>query len=224
MDLAGAFPPFGLRVVSGDLELRFPDDETLGHLADVALAVHRPDQRSFMEEWNLGEPAQVRIYLLQYHWKQRSAITAESWALQLAVFRDGVPVGVQGAHASGFPLLRTAETESWLGLAYQGQGIGKRMRLMMLHLLFEGFDADEATTGAFEDSVQSNGLSRSLGYEPNGLVRHDRQGKPATEHRYRMTREAWDARPAEHRLDVTLEGVGPVRVMLGMDATGVPAG
>jgi hypothetical protein len=32
-----------------------------------------------------------------------------------------------------------------------------------------------------------------------------------------MTRETWAARPDVHRLDVTLEGVAPVRAMLAMD-------
>jgi len=218
MEPAPVFPPFGLRVTSGDLELRLPDDEVLARLADVALAgVHAPDARPFQREWNLGDPARVRIDLLQFHWKRRAAMTAESWALELAVFRDGVLVGVQGANATGFPLLRTAETESWLGLEHQGQGIGKRMRLMMLHLLFEGFGAVEATTGAFSDNSRSNGLTRSLGYTANGQVRHDRQGEAVTEYRYRMPRETWDARPEAQRPDVTLEGVAPVRAMLGMD-------
>lgn len=225
MDLDTAFPPFGLRLTSGDLELRMPHDGELLALADVALAgLHAPGSRPFMREWNLGDPARVRIDLLQFHWRRRAAMSPESWALELVVLRDGVPIGVQGAHAAEFPLLRTAETESWLGLEYQGQGIGRRMRLMMLHLLFEGFGAVEATTGAFADNPQSNGLSRSLGYTPNGQVRHDREGEVATEHRFRMARETWDARPAEHRPDITLEGVGPVRAMLGMDEpAAVPA-
>jgi RimJ/RimL family protein N-acetyltransferase len=91
------------------------------------------------------------------------------------------------------------------------------MRLMALHLLFEGFDAADATTEAFDDNPESNGVTRALGYAPNGVVLQERQGEPATENRYRMTRETWAARPDVHRLDVSLEGVVPVRAMLAMD-------
>jgi hypothetical protein len=86
-----------------------------------------------------------------------------------------------------------------------------------LRLLFDGFDAADATTEAFDENPESNGVTRALGYAPNGVVLQDRQGTVATEKRYRMTREAWAARPEAHRPDVTLEGVAPVRAMLKMD-------
>jgi hypothetical protein len=91
------------------------------------------------------------------------------------------------------------------------------MRLMALHLLFDGFDAADATTEAFDDNPESNGVTRSLGYAPNGVALVDRQSTQATENRYRMTRERWSARPDLHRPDVTLTGVAPVRAMLGLD-------
>jgi hypothetical protein len=154
MDLASTFPPFGLRVVCGDLELRLPDDAELLRLNDVAVAgVHPPERKPFLFPWNVGEPDEVRCRLLQYHWSSRGKVSPEAWALELGVFRDGEPIGV----------------------------------------------------------------TRALGYAPNGVVLHDRQGAVATENRYRMTREAWAARPEAHRPDVTLEGVAPVRAMLKMD-------
>lgn len=68
------------------------------------------------------------------------------------------------------------------------------------------------------DDAELARLADALGYAPNGVVLRDRQGEVATENRYRLTREAWVARPEAHRLDVTLEGVAPVRAMLGMAA------
>lgn len=218
MDLASAFPTFGLSVTCDDLELRLPGDDELLRLADVALAgIHPPERRPFLFPWNVGEPDEVRRGFLQYHWSARGRVSAEAWALELAVFRHGEPIGVQSVGAKAFGVTRSAGTGSWLGLDHQGQGTGKRMRLMALHLLFEGFDAADATTEAFDDNPESNGVTRALGYAPNGVVRQDRQGEPATENRYRMTREAWAARPEAHRLDVTLQGVAPVRAMLKLD-------
>jgi RimJ/RimL family protein N-acetyltransferase len=218
MDLASAFPPFGLRVACGDLELRLPDDAELICLADVVVAgLHPPERNPFVVPWNVGDPDDVRQGFLQYHWSSRGTVSPEAWALELGVFRSGEPVGIQSVGAKVFGVTRSAGTGSWLGLQYHGQGIGKRMRLMALHLLFEGFDAADARTEAFDDNPESNGVTRSLGYAPNGVVLQDRQGEAATENRYRMTREAWAARPDVHRLDVTLEGVAPVRAMLEMD-------
>lgn len=217
-DLATTFPPFGLRVVCGDLVLRLPDDTELLRLADVAVAgVHPPERSPFLFPWNVGEPDEVRRNLLRYHWSSRGKVSPEAWALELAVFRGGEPIGVQSVNATGFGVTRSAGTGSWLGLVHHGQGIGKRMRLMALHLLFHGFDAVDARTEAFDDNPESNGVTRSLGYAPNGVATVDRKGAAATENRYRMTREMWDARPEVHRPEVTLEGVAPVRAMLATD-------
>jgi RimJ/RimL family protein N-acetyltransferase len=218
MDLATAYPPFGLRVTCGDLELRLPDDVELLRLADVAVSgVHPAERQPFVVPWTAGEPDEVRRNVLRYHWSVRGKVAPEEWALELAVFHAGEPIGVQAVGAKDFAVTRTAGTGSWLGLAHHGRGLGKRMRVLALHLLFEGFGADVATTEAFDDNPESNGVTRALGYAPNGVVTVDRSGEPATENRYRMTREMWDARPGVHRLDVTLSGVAAVREMLGLD-------
>ena len=44
------------------------------------------------------------------------------------------------------------------------------MRIATLHLGFLGLDALEASTGAFEDNLASLGVTRKLGYEPNGIA------------------------------------------------------
>ncbi len=133
MDLATVFPPFGLRVTSGDLELRLPDDAELGRLGDVVVAgIHPPERSPFLFPWNVGEPEQVRRGLLQYHWSSRGKVSPEAWALELAVFRDAEPIGIQSVGAKAFGVTRSAGTGSWLGLVHHGQGIGKRMRLMAL--------------------------------------------------------------------------------------------
>ena len=90
------------------------------------------------------------------------------------------------------------------------------MRLMILHLLFEGFDGLRATTSAFDDNTASNGVTRRIGYAENGVEVLAREGKPATSRRYVLDRAAWDARPASLRPDVTLVGVEAAREQLGI--------
>lgn len=215
--LTELWPVAGLRVVSDDLELRWPDDEVMvGVAREAGQGIHAPDLMPFTFPWSRGTAEAVSRNVLQYLWGQRSSLSADSWCLELAVLVDGVPLGLQSARSTHFPVARTAETGSWLGLRHQGNGIGTRMRVLMLHLLFEGLGAQEATSGAFLDNSPSNAVSTKLGYERNGLVTVARDGVAAQQWRYRMARERWDARPGWMRPDVTLHGVEPVREQLGI--------
>ncbi|MBD8000248.1 GNAT family N-acetyltransferase [Oerskovia gallyi] len=212
------WPPSGLRVVSGDLELRHLDEDLLYRLAVVGgEGIHDEGFMPFMFPWSRGSAVEVGRSILAYQWGAASRIAPASWAIELAVVRDGEVLGVQALTASDFVVTRTAESGSWLGRRHQGAGVGTLARLMILELLFAGFDARTATTSAWEDNGPSNGVTRKLGYRPNGTAALAREGKAAADVRYRLDREDWDARPEALRPEVTLHGVGPVREMLGLD-------
>jgi len=211
------WPLTGLRVVSGDLELRAPDDRMLLDLARLAAqGVHREDDMPFLVPWTRGTPVQVARSVMTYQWGLRQRTTPVDWVIELAVVRDGEPLGTQGVSAKDFLVTRTAETGSWLGLRHQRGGIGTRMRLMILHLLFEGFGALHATTSAFVDNRGSTGVSRRIGYRPNGVLHQAREGGPVDSRLFVLDRADWDARPEELRPDVRLEGLEPVRDQLGL--------
>jgi RimJ/RimL family protein N-acetyltransferase len=123
---------------------------------------------------------------------------------------------MQGATARDFAVVGQAETGSWLGRAHQGQGIGRTMRLLMLHLLFDGLGAQAATSSAFEDNVASNAVTRALGYAPDGEDLVAREGRPARILRYRLSRADWDARPTTLRPEVEMAGIAPLRSLLGL--------
>lgn len=211
------WPPAGVVVRCGDLELRYLDDELVLRLALLAAdGVHAPDFMPFTVPWTRGTPDEVARSVLQYQWKLRSTFAPEAWALELAVLRDGEVLGIQGVYTEKFAVTRSGETGSWLGLRYQGQGVGTRMRLAVLHLLFEGLDAQRATTSAFADNGPSNGVTRRLGYRENGADTLVREGTPAVSRRYVLDRAGWDARPDALRPDVALEGVGAFRDFVGL--------
>lgn len=99
--------------------------------------------------------------------------------------------GVQSLMASDFAVLRTVKTGSWLGLARQGQGIGREMRTAMLHFAFEDLGALEALSGGFIDNESSLRVSRTLGYEDNGQRTVLRRGVPAELLELRLDRSKW---------------------------------
>ncbi len=210
------WPLAGLRVASGDLELRYLDDDLLFRLAQLAAqGVHAEDAMPFTTPWTRGTPTDVARSVLTYHWGGRAAVTGTGpLRLELAVVRAGEPVGIQGFFGTDVAVTRTVETGSWLGRRHQGQGIGTLMRRLVLHLLFEGLGLDVAETTAFADNVPSNGVTRRIGYEPNGADVVNREGKATVSNRYRLTRAAWAAQT--DRPPVELFGVGPVRELLGL--------
>ncbi len=210
------WPFAGLRAVSGDLELRYLDDDLLLRLAALAgQGVHEPDAMPFLTPWTRGTPLEVARSVVAYQWRNRAEASPDKLSVELAVVRDGEVLGIQGFYAGKFAVTRTAETGSWLGLRFHGQGVGTRMRRLVLHLLFEGLDAREVTTAAFADNAPSNGVTRRVGYEPNGVDVVAREGKPVLSNRYRLTREAWEAQT--DRPEVELHGVEPVRRFLALD-------
>lgn len=211
------WPLAGLRVRSGDLELRYMDDADVHALARLAAdGVHEPGAMPFTVPWTRGTPTEVARNVLTYQWGARASVSHQRWTVELAVVRDGEVLGTQGLMASDFPVTRTAETGSWLGLRHHGQGVGTRMRLMILHLLFEGFDGLRATTSAFDDNAPSNGVTRRIGYVENGVDVLAREGEPTLSRRYVLDRATWDGRPAELRPEVDLVGIAAVREQLGL--------
>jgi RimJ/RimL family protein N-acetyltransferase len=187
-----------LQLTTERLVLRQPDEEELAALADVAAAgIHEPGEQPFLTPWTEVPPAERARSVLQGYWGDLSSWTPENWALQLGVFGDGVPLGIVALRATDFAILREVKTWSWLGLEYHGQGFGTEARRALLHLAFAGLDAEAARTEVFQDNAGSQGVSRKLGYRPDGISRDVLHGKPVVSDRLRLTREDWQETPVE---------------------------
>jgi RimJ/RimL family protein N-acetyltransferase len=210
------WPLAGLRLRTPRLELRPASDSDLDALGDLAAAgVHDPAVQPFTFPWTDVSPRERARSVLRYHWSQRAAWKSDSWSLDLAVVRDGTVVGTQGVSARDFAILREVSTGSWLGRAYQGQGIGTEMRAAVLYLAFAGLGAEYAVSGAFSDNPASQAVSRKLGYAANGLDRHVSRGRPATVQRLRLDRQAWEA---ARTIPVTIAGLEPCLQMFGLSS------
>ncbi|HET6949011.1 MAG TPA: GNAT family protein [Acidimicrobiales bacterium] len=209
------WPPSAIVVRTPRVELRWPGQDDLLALAELAAqGIHDDDRMPFYVPWTRGTPAEVSRSVLQWNWRTRGEWTPERWSWAAVAVVDGRVVGTQGVQASDFAVCRTVSTGSWLGRAHQGQGIGTEMRAAMLHLAFAGLDARRAETGAYDDNPRSLGVTRSLGYRPNGDKLIAVEGRCQRELLYVLDRDAWEAR---RRDDIALVGVAPARPLFGLD-------
>jgi RimJ/RimL family protein N-acetyltransferase len=211
--LESAWPLFGLRIRSERLVLRLPTDDDILALIDVAKAgIHPPDEMPFGVAWSVEPSPAFEHGFVQHHWGMRASWTPEAWTLNLLVELDGRPIGSQTIGAKDFAIHRIVDTGSWLGQAFQGRGLGKEMRAAVLAFAFDGLGARVAESAAFLDNAASNGVSRSLGYEDNGMGALAPQGVSRESQRFRMTAAAWRSRP---RPPVEIDGLEACRELFG---------
>lgn len=189
-------------------------DDDLPDLVEVTLAgIHDPDRMPFDIPWTNAPRDELVLNSLRFHWESRSRVSPESWKIPFAVRRDGTFCGIQELAAQKLALRKTVSTGSWLGLAFQGQGIGTEMRAAVLQLAFDHLGATRAESGAFTDNPRSLGVSRALGYVPNGdEIKERRPGEVATTQRLVVTPETF-VRP-DWTVGVT--GLEACRSLLGL--------
>ena len=214
MAIEDHWPFFALRVRTPRLEVRVVDDDIgvqLGELA--ARGVHDPATMPFSIPWTDAPADELPRNSLQHYWLSRAQLRPESWSLSLAALVDAEVVGGGGLVAEEFPRRRSFETGSWMGRAFQGEGLGFELRQACLHLGFAGLGGEVATTAAWHDNAASLGVTAKLPYEPNGEEVLLRREVPDRMLRFRMPRAAWEA---VRRDDIEIDGLAPCLPVLGL--------
>lgn len=207
------WPLFDLRVRTPRVELRYPsDDDCIALAAVAAQGIHDPDWLPFTVAWTDAPSPELERNALKHWWGLRAATTPDAWVLPMAVSVSGRLVGIQAVSATAFTVTKAVSTGSWLGRAFQGQGIGKEMRSAVLHLAFAGLGAEVAYTGAWHDNPASLGVTRALGYEPNGEEVMPRRGVADRQLKFRLTLAGWSER---RQRDIEIEALEPCLEMLG---------
>jgi RimJ/RimL family protein N-acetyltransferase len=210
------WPLFGLRITTPRLVLRPPtDDDYPGLIAAIHAGIHDPATQPFAVPWTDVASPQLEQNSLQHWWSSRANWQPNDWTLPFAVFLNGDGIGYQSLHAKHYPLLRTAETGSWLAQPWQAHGLGTEMRHAVVQFAFEYLDAQSITSGAFADNLSSQRVSLAVGYEPNGIGFAERRGVIAEQRKFLLTRERWQQTRADIPIDVT--GFDECRVMFGLD-------
>jgi RimJ/RimL family protein N-acetyltransferase len=211
------WPLFGLRVQAGALLLTPVSDEVIPALVRLASAgVHPPDTMPFSVPWTDAPPDALGPTMAAYYWRTRAELAPASWTVDFVVRWHGEIVGVQGLMTKDYPVTRSCETGSWLGLAHQGKGIGTLMRQTICALAFDHLDAQEVTSSAWIDNRASLAVSAKVGYLNNGQRRQVRRpGEMGSMQHLVLT----PSRLVRHAFELEVQGLRAVREFLGIDLT-----
>ena len=209
------WPLFGLRLASPDLALRPMTEADLAAIADLL-----PDDLEQDPAATAYGVAGARvgrgIVSHQSYWKAYGTWRPDSWRLNFVVRAAGQIVGVQELEGNDFLTLRTVDTSSFLVPAVRGRGYGKQMRGAVLALAFGPLQAQAAITSAWHDNHASLGVSRALGYRPNGESLHARGTRVDVMKHMRLLRTDWLASGiGEH---VLISGFEACRPLFGLPA------
>lgn len=209
------YPPLDLAVRTPRLVLAGATDELLHRLMPVVRAgVVDTDAAPFDDPMSFYADSPEREWRwLRGIWAGRARADRDWWRLFFVALVDGEPIGMQDLIGADFTLFGSVTTFSWIAPAVRRRGLGREMRSAILHLAFAGLAAREATSEAFPDNDASNGVSRSLGYEPNGTNWATRRGNPAILRRWRLTRERWEH---TRRDDLQIAGLEACKPVLGL--------
>jgi RimJ/RimL family protein N-acetyltransferase len=211
------WPLSGLRLTTSEVTMRWPSPEDLDGLAERGVeGVHEPGYMPFFSQWTDGDANEVSRRILQRQWNACGTWTQTDWTLYLAVVHDGTVIGSQSIGSKQFTLTREVVMTSWLGLRFQGRGLGTHARAAMLHLAFEGLSAEQVLVVVRRDNTASQRVCEKLGFVPDGVQINVVRGVAAHSDRYRLDHDRWLA----HRtIDVGIHGLDKrCLAMFGMDA------
>ena len=170
--MSSIWPLFDLKLRTPRLELRPITDQDVPAAVDAARSgIHEPGRNPFSTPWSELPDDELGPNMARWYWRCRAECTPENWTLLLGIWHKGQFVGCQDVGAKEFAALKTVSTGSWLKQSVQGVGLGKEMRAAVVLWAFDWLGAEVAESEAAQWNTASLGVSRSLGYEPNGITR-----------------------------------------------------
>lgn len=213
--LAAIWPLYDLTLTTPRITLRPVTDADFPGLVEAALSgVHPPGENPFSNPWAELPAEELGPGLAKWHWSQRANTSPDSWTLLLGIWHDGKIIACQDIGASNFSAVKTVTTGSWIRSSAQGQGLGKEMRAAVVLYAFDYLQAEVAESEAAAWNKQSLGVSQSLGYELNGVTRHEWGGKPEDVQKVRVTpqtfkRPNWALNVDGHAAAANFLGLAP---------------
>jgi len=208
------WPLFDLCITTPDLVLRPMREADLGTVSDLLPTDLELDPAA--TRYEISDEHRGRgIITHQGYWKAYGTWQPSAWRLGFVVLSGSDVVGFQELEGNDFPLLRTVDTSSFLISSVRGRGFGKQMRRAVLALAFGPMEAAAAITSAWHDNHASLGVSRSLGYRPNGETLHAREDDSADVMVHlRLPRSDWLAGDLAKNIEIS--GFDPCRFLFGL--------
>jgi RimJ/RimL family protein N-acetyltransferase len=210
------WPLFDLRLATPDLLLRPMAEADLAAIADALPDDVEQDPASVTYEVDDARTGRG-IVSHQSYWKSYGTWCPQAWRLNFVVRAvGGQIIGVQELEGNDFLTLRTVDTSSYLVPRARGHGYGKQMRGAVLALAFGPLQARAAITSAWHDNHASLGVSRALGYQPNGESLHAHRDRVDVMTHMRLLRADWLASGADDH--VAISGFEACRPLFGLPA------
>jgi RimJ/RimL family protein N-acetyltransferase len=208
------WPLFDLKLSTPGLRLRPMTEADLGPIA--GLLPDDVEQDPGPATYDFGDARVGRgIASHQSYWRAYGTWRPGAWRLPFVVRSTaGEILGVQEIEGTDFPTLRTVDSSSFLVTAARGRGFGKQMRTAVLALAFGPLAAEAAITSAWHDNHASLGVSRALGYQPNGESLHAHPGRVDVLKHLRLLRADWLASGAGEQVEIT--GFDACRPLFGL--------
>ena len=204
-----------LRLRTSDLVLRPTTGADLAAIAATlsADAARDPQLPRFP---GLDERTSRAVSAYQSYWQSVGSWSVDNWRLDLVVLLGDRIIGVQSLEGEDFLVLRTVDSASHLSSNNRGRGWGKPARRAVLSLAFGPLGAEYAITSAWHDNAASLGVSRALGYRPNGESRHRSDSGPGADTmiHMRMSRAEWEA--SGQAGSVEISGFESCRALFGL--------
>lgn len=208
------WPLFDLRLTAPDLMLRPMREEDLPTVA--ALLPDDLEQDPRATRYAVGEGLSRGIIAHQSYWSAWGTWRPNYWRIPFLVAAAGQAVGVQELEGTDFLTLGTVDSSSFLIHPARGRGWGKQMRRAVLALAFGPMAAQAAITSAWHDNHASLGVSRALGYQPNGESLHPRGDRADVMVHMRLLRANWLA--SGIGADIEISGFEACRPLFGLPA------
>ena len=198
------WPLPGLRLRTPDLLLRPTTEADLSAVAatlstDIAIDPRLPRFPG------LDERISRAVAAHQSYWQSVGNWSVDNWRLDFVVVVGERIIGVQSLEGEDFLVLRTVDSASHLARDRRGRGWGKQARCAVLALAFGPLAAEYAITSAWHHNAASLGVSRALGYKPNGESRHRSDTRPGADTmvHLRLSRADWEASGQAESIEVS---------------------
>lgn len=186
----------------GVVQLRLVDDRSILHLGvrNQAEDIFADPTAAWAFGWLGAPPAEI----ISFSYSSLASLTPKDertpWELKLACFKGDGLMGTTSLRRIVAGEQVRYDTGSYLFREFQGQGYGRLMRRMILHLAFEGLGIPFVESIAHPLNAASVEVSSSLGYEHTGET-------PSGQMRWVMRASQWQDRPRTSDPAITMTGV-----------------